>query len=416
MALPPSSSIFLLLLVFVFVGSSLLSSASKLGEGCSANQDCDAGLRCDGCDGDLGVCVSIRPYDPRSKVRIRHYPFSIREGSAIQQVLVADDAQLLRRCGAHSATGATLITFTNQHDNITSQLNNGVRGLMLDMYDFRNDVWLCHSTGGQCYNFTAFQPAINVLKEIETFLATNPSEVITIFIEDYVKSPSGLSKVFNASGLMKYWFPVDQMPKNGSDWPLLSKMIDQNHRLLVFTSVASKEASEGIAYEWNYVVENQYGDEGMTPGSCPSRAESSPMSTTLKSLVLMNYFRTNPSASSACHNNSAPLLGMLKTCHGLSANRWANFIAVDFYMKGDAPEAADVANGHMVCGCDNIAYCKANATFGTCNVTRRSSAPKSSPTAPTSVETSNASSAGRFCVFLKVVPVTIIVLLELILF
>ncbi|CAD5178733.1 unnamed protein product [Musa acuminata subsp. malaccensis] len=404
MALPPSS---FFLLLFLSVGSSLLSSAAKLGEGCSANQDCDAGLRCDGCDGDLGVCVRIRPYEPRSKGK--DLPFNKYSWLTTHNSFA--DA------GAHSATGATLITFTNQHDNITSQLNNGVRGLMLDMYDFRNDVWLCHSTGGQCYNFTAFQPAINVLKEIETFLAANPSEVITIFIEDYVKSPSGLSKVFNASGLMKYWFPVDQMPKNGSDWPLLSKMIDQNHRLLVFTSVASKEASEGIAYEWNYVVENQYGDEGMTPGSCPSRAESSPMSTTLKSLVLMNYFRTNPSASSACHNNSAPLLGMLKTCHGLSANRWANFIAVDFYMvKGDAPEAADVANGHMVCGCDNIAYCKANATFGTCALPRRSSPPKSSPTASTSAETSNASSAGRFSMLLKVVPITIIVLLELILF
>ena len=101
------------------------------------------------------------------------------------------------------------------------------------------------------------QPAINVLKEIETFLAANPSEVITIFVEDYVKSTNGLSKVFNASGLMKYRFPVDQMPKNGSDWPLLSNMINKNQRLLVFTSIASKEASEGIAYEWNYVVENQ---------------------------------------------------------------------------------------------------------------------------------------------------------------
>jgi len=33
---------------------------------------------------------------------------------------------------------------------------NGVRGLMLDMYDFRNDVWLFHSYGGICQNFTAF--------------------------------------------------------------------------------------------------------------------------------------------------------------------------------------------------------------------------------------------------------------------
>lgn len=27
---------------------------------------------------------------------------------------------------------------------------------MLDMYDFENDIWLCHSFGGKCYNFTAF--------------------------------------------------------------------------------------------------------------------------------------------------------------------------------------------------------------------------------------------------------------------
>lgn len=27
---------------------------------------------------------------------------------------------------------------------------------MLDMYDFENDIWLCHSFRGQCYNITAF--------------------------------------------------------------------------------------------------------------------------------------------------------------------------------------------------------------------------------------------------------------------
>ncbi|CAL5411245.1 unnamed protein product [Camellia sinensis] len=33
---------------------------------------------------------------------------------------------------------------------------NGVRGLMLDMYDFHNGIWLCHSFGGICFNNTAF--------------------------------------------------------------------------------------------------------------------------------------------------------------------------------------------------------------------------------------------------------------------
>ena len=30
---------------------------------------------------------------------------------------------------------------------------------MLDMYDFENDIWLCHSIGGKCFNFTAFVSA-----------------------------------------------------------------------------------------------------------------------------------------------------------------------------------------------------------------------------------------------------------------
>lgn len=55
-------------------------------------------------------------------------------------------------------------------------MQNGVRGLMLDMYDFNNDIWLCHSFGGKCYNFTAFVSIIYQVIRIDTVLcefATN---------------------------------------------------------------------------------------------------------------------------------------------------------------------------------------------------------------------------------------------------
>lgn len=96
-----------------------------------------------------------------------------------------------------------------------------------------------------------------MLKEVEAFLAANPSEIVTIFIEDYVASPLGLTKVFNASGLSKYFFPASKMPKGGEDWPTVDDMVQKNERLVVFTSKAAKEASEGFAFLWKYAIENK---------------------------------------------------------------------------------------------------------------------------------------------------------------
>ncbi|KAG8384581.1 hypothetical protein BUALT_Bualt04G0132800 [Buddleja alternifolia] len=155
--------------------------------------------------------------------------------------------------------------------------------------------------------------------------------IVTLFLEDYVQTPNGLSKVFREAGLMNYWYPISQMPRNGQNWPLVQDMVVRNFRLLVFTSMESKEKSEGIAYQWNYVVENQYGNDGMIARSCVNREESSALNNKSKSLVLVNYFGSLPSKQLACVHNSQDLINILQTCHNAAGERWPNFVAVDFY-------------------------------------------------------------------------------------
>jgi hypothetical protein len=73
------------------------------------------------------------------------------------------------------------------------------------------------------------------------------------------------------------------------------------------------------------------GDGGKHAGNCPNRADSSPLNDRTKSLVLVNYFSTIPFKQIACAQNSANLINMVHTCFGAAGNRWANFVAVDFY-------------------------------------------------------------------------------------
>lgn len=160
---------------------------------------------------------------------------------------------------------------------------------------------------------------------------------------------------------MQYMFPVTSMPKDGSDWPTVASMIASNQRFVVFTSAKTKEASEGIAYQWNYVVENEckcneysslnfkifkccicslqihnkveYLDcaDGTVTETCVNREESAVLTDTTKSLILENYFPSTPNSTEACVINSGNLANAITVCHAAAGNRWSNFLAVDFY-------------------------------------------------------------------------------------
>ncbi|KAJ6795459.1 PI-PLC X domain-containing protein [Iris pallida] len=358
----PKNVLLLISVAFLGVATACSNGACRLLDECSTDSDCEAGLWCSSCSQVFSGSRCVRSTITDQFTLLNNsLPFNK------YAYLTTHNSYAIE--GEPSHTGLPRITFTNQEDTVTQQLNNGVRALMLDTYDFDDDVWLCHSSGGQCLDVTAFEPAIDTLNEIEAFLSANPSEIVTLILEDYVEAPNGLTNVFNASGLLKYWFPLSSMPENGEDWPLVSDMVANNQRLLVFTSMSSKQDTEGIAYQWNYMVENQYGDDGMDAGECFNREESAPLNDTSLPLVLVNYFPSIPVKMTTCEHNSADLVNMLNTCYRAASNRWANFVAVDYYKRsegGGSFQATDMLNGRLLCGCNDVYACASDSTSGAC--------------------------------------------------
>ncbi|KAK6251957.1 hypothetical protein QUC31_013677 [Theobroma cacao] len=355
-------SVFLCFAVTNTITSACSNGQCKLLDECSSDGDCQPGLSCFSCSEafDGSRCIRSATTNQFKLVNdslpFNKYAFLTTHNS------FANEAEPLH-------TGIR-ITFTNQEDTVTQQLNNGVRALMLDTYDFKEDIWLCHSFEGKCHDYTAFGLAIDTFKEVEAFLSANPSEIVTLILEDYVETPNGLSKVFKDSGLMKYWFPVSSMPQNGQDWPLVKDMVANNQRLVVFTSKKSKQESEGIAYQWNYMVENQYGDDGEHTGECGNRGESAPLNDKTKSLVLVNHFHSIPIKGMTCEDNSAVVVSMLDSCYGAAGSRWANFVAVNYYKRSDGGgvfQAVDKLNGKLLCGCDDVHSCVPGSSSATCS-------------------------------------------------
>lgn len=234
-------------------GAALVGDSCRASSSTSSGGGCGKGLRCTTCVPPPGTgpaaCARTTPVDP--KTHGTGLPFNRYSWLTTHNSFAV--------VGTKSPLGSAIISPPNQEDSVTDQLKNGVRGLMLDAYDFNDAVWFCHSFHGRCLTFTAYVPALSVLTEVRVFLDANPSEVVTIFLEDYA-APGSLSNTFNAAGLSKYWFPEAEMPspsKGGGDWPLLRDMIADNHRLIVFTSKKGKQGTEGLAYQWDYVVETQ---------------------------------------------------------------------------------------------------------------------------------------------------------------
>ncbi|MFJ6941044.1 phosphatidylinositol-specific phospholipase C domain-containing protein [Streptomyces sp. NPDC101132] len=239
-----------------------------------------------------------------------------------------------------------------QSRSISDQLRSGVRGLMLDTYDITvntetqdSDVLLCH-TEFLCYSW--FE------KDLETivdFLKANPTEVVTLFLENYASRETLTKKiadVLNAKGAGNMLFSPGAYNITGRNWPLLSRMVADNRRLVVFQDRWADDVPVGsgaLMYTWAHTVETRYSYDGR-PAGCERRGQSQavnqnpmPNKGVLTPLFTMNQFNSNdvvPGSKSDADNGINLKNRIDRDCRP-AAGRNPNFVAVNYFESSDTP-------------------------------------------------------------------------------
>ncbi|KAJ1954780.1 hypothetical protein IWQ62_005674, partial [Dispira parvispora] len=185
----------------------------------------------------------------------------------------------------HNSYAYTKGVASNQNKNINDQLNDGVRALMLDLQKSSNNetgtdgIHFCHSSCSVMDAGTAQE----VLQVITDFMERNPNEVITIIFENGGQfSASDIISVFQAAGLDKYAW---EQSANEQTWPKLQDMIDQNKRLVVFST--DVEQTQWLLPEFTYVWETPWEVQiGSDFGCQVDRPSAAPYG----ALQVMNHF------------------------------------------------------------------------------------------------------------------------------
>ncbi len=224
----------------------------------------------------------------------------------------------------------------NQNFSITRQLDDGVRGLMLDTWYFEFQPVLCHGGNVIACNVAGMKPLADGLAEITEFLDRRPNEVVTIIFESYI-TEADTEAAFVASDLLRYV----HVQAVGDAWPSLRDLIEADTRLIVFTDQSSA-ARPWHHYVWQHAWETHYSFQNPSQFSCNRNRGS-----LSNPLFILNHFLTNFIGSPALANqvNHNPLfIDRALQCESESG-RLPNFVTVDFHDIGDLFDVVDTLNG-----------------------------------------------------------------------
>ena len=192
-------------------------------------------------------------------------------------------------------------------------------------------TYLCHS-----FCELGATPLTPMLAGINTFLEENQGEVLFLFFQDHI-SPEDTAKAFIASGLVKHVHELTQ----GEPLPTLRQLIERDERVLVF---ADNDASNVDWYmpAYEFIQDTPFRVDTPAQFSCGfGRGQPD------NPFFAMNHWLSQsfPSTASARQINTFDFIYQRVTdCHR-ERQKKVNFVIVNFYDIGEAGLAVDFLNG-----------------------------------------------------------------------
>jgi len=256
----------------------------------------------------------------------------------------------------HNAYNAIEDSFmlANQTYGITQQLNDGVRGLMIDVYDEDGVLVVYHG-----FEILGSVPLVDNLLEIKDFLIDNPNEIVTIILECYTTADA-IEQVLAEAELSSFLYTKND------DWATLREMIDTNQRLVIFTDVNDASPTQNwYHYVWDHAVETHYSVNDTIEMVCDYNRGNA-----WNDLFIFNHFITHAAfgtglpVESEIANSNPFFLNRILECQEVH-DKFPNFITVDFYEKGDALQVVNILNGVVTSTLsvdEKTVYCFPNPT------------------------------------------------------
>jgi hypothetical protein len=193
--------------------------------------------------------------------------------------------------------------------------------------------FLCH---GLCE--TGSTPFLQMLGELRGWLAANPNEVVTLFIEDHVDADLIAADVETA-GLL----PYVHEPAADEPWPTLGEMIRSGERLVVLLEDGDGGAeAPWLANGFEYVQDTPYTFPTVDSFSCDSNRGPADAP-----LLLLNHWLSgfDSLVSDAELVNDRDVLGPRAEQCEAERQLLPNFVAVNYVAIGDVYEVVDALNG-----------------------------------------------------------------------